>query len=197
MALEYLKQTAFTIPSGYTIAKGAMTAESRRVYFVVWHATQPKMLIYDMSGRRQETAEFNLHALGADRSFDAVAIDAENVYLMSNSPALGVLADVYPYSRQGRAGRQFALEGITSGGFKNKGKSRAFFSICVAIFSDLGFSKSKSYAVRHALSHSVMNLLRGKGWARCGEGYDRRLPIYPSVVCNCRHLPRWWYITFI
>ena len=113
MALPYLKQTGFTIPSGYTIARGAMTADSRRVYFAASHATQPQMLIYDMDGDRQETAEFNIHVLETDRSFDAVAIDAENLYLMSNSAAIGVLADVYPYSKLGTAGRGFALEGLT------------------------------------------------------------------------------------
>ena len=112
MALSYLKQTAFTIPSGYTITNGAMTGDSRRVYFAASHATQPKLLIYDMQGARQEAAEFNIHVLGADRSFNAIAHDAENLYLASNSPALGVLADVYPYSKLGTAGRQFALEGI-------------------------------------------------------------------------------------
>ena len=113
MALEYLKETTFTIPSGYTIATGAMTADSRRVYFAASHATQPQMLIYDMDSDRQETAEFNIHALSTDRSFDAVAIDAENLYLMSNSAAIGVLADVFPYSKLGTAGRRFALEGLT------------------------------------------------------------------------------------
>ena len=113
MALAYLKQTTFTIPTGYTIAQGAMTADSQRVYFAASHATQPQMLIYDMDGDRQETAEFNIYALSTDRSFDAVAIDAENLYLMSNSAAIGVLADVFPYSKLGTAGRPFALEGLT------------------------------------------------------------------------------------
>ena len=112
MALSYLKQTVFPIPSGYMITKGAMTADSRRVYFAASHAAQPKMLIYDMAGSRQEAAEFNIHALGANRSFDAIAHDAENLYLLSNSPALGILADVHPYSKLGTAGRQFALEPI-------------------------------------------------------------------------------------
>ena len=113
MALSYLKQTTFTIPTGYTITNGAMTADSLRVYFAASHATQPQMLIFDMDGDRQETAEFNIHALETDRSFDAVAIDAENLYLLSNSDAIGVLADVYPYSKLGTAGRRFALEGLT------------------------------------------------------------------------------------
>ena len=112
MALSYLKQTGFTIPSGYTINRGAMTADSRRVYFAAAHATQPMMLIYDMDGGRQEAAEFNIHALGAGRSFDAIAHDAENLYLVSNSPGLGSIADVFPYSKLGTAGRRFALEGI-------------------------------------------------------------------------------------
>lgn len=112
MVLSYLKQTAFAMPSGYTIARGAMTADPRRVYFAASHATQPKMLIFDMDGVRQEAAEFNIHQLGADRSFDAVAIDSENLYLVSNSPAMGVMADVYPYSKLGTAGRAFALEGV-------------------------------------------------------------------------------------
>ena len=112
MPLEHLKQTTFTIPTGYTIAKGAMTSDSRRVYFAASHSTQPKMLIYDMDGDRQEAAEFNIQKLTGSRSFDAVAIDAENLYLMSNSPALGVLADVYPYSKLGTAGRRFALDGV-------------------------------------------------------------------------------------
>ena len=112
MALSYLKQTTFTIPSGYTINRGAMTADSRRVYFAAAHDTQPMTLIYDMDGDRQEVAEFNIHALGADRSFDAIAHDAENLYLVSNSPGLGSIADVYPYSKPGTAGRRFALEGI-------------------------------------------------------------------------------------
>ena len=81
-----------------------MTADSRRVYFAAAHATQPMMLIYDMDGGRQEAAEFNIHALGAGRSFDAIAHDAENLYLMSNSPGLGSIADVYPYSKLGTAG---------------------------------------------------------------------------------------------
>ena len=89
-----------------------MTADSRRVYFAAAHDTQPQMLIYDMSGGRQEAAEFNIHALGGGRSFDAIAHDAENLYLVSNSPSLGSLADVYPYSKLGTAGRRFALEGI-------------------------------------------------------------------------------------
>ena len=89
-----------------------MTADSRRVYFAAAHDSHPMMLIYDMDGSRQEAAEFNIHALGADRSFDAIAHDAENLYLVSNSPALGVLADVFPYSKLGTAGRRFALEGI-------------------------------------------------------------------------------------
>ena len=113
MSLSYLKQTTFTIPSGYTIARGAMKADSQRVYFAAAHATQPQMLIYDMDGSRQETAEFNIHALGTGRSFDAVAIDAANLYLMASSDALGVLADVFPYSKLGVAGRRFALEGLT------------------------------------------------------------------------------------
>ena len=112
MPLSYLKQTAFTIPSGYTIARGAMTADSRRVYFAAAHATQPMLLIYDMNGGRQEAAEFNIHALGGGRSFDAIAHDAENLYLVSNSPGLGSIADVLPYSKLGTAGRRFALEGI-------------------------------------------------------------------------------------
>ena len=65
-----------------------------------------------MDGGRQETAEFNIHALGAGRSFDAIAHDAENLYLVSNSPGLGSIADVLPYSKLGTAGRRFALEGI-------------------------------------------------------------------------------------
>ena len=112
MALAYLKQTGFTIPSGYTIAQGAMTADSQRVYFAAAHDSQPKLLIYDMDGVEQEAAEFNIHALGADRSFDAIAHDAENLYLVSNSPGLGSIADVLPYSKLGTAGRRFALEGI-------------------------------------------------------------------------------------
>ena len=112
MALSYLKQTAFAIPSGYTIARGAMTADTRRVYFAAAHATEPQMLIYDLDGGRQEAAEFNINALTGDRSFDAIAHDAENLYLVSNSPGLGSIADVYPYSKLGTAGRRFALEGI-------------------------------------------------------------------------------------
>ena len=112
MALSYLKQTTFMIPSGYTINRGAMTADSRRVYFAAAHDTQPMTLIYDMDGGRQEAAEFNIHALGAGRSFDAIAHDAENLYLVSNSPGLGSIADVFPYSKLGTAGRRFALEGI-------------------------------------------------------------------------------------
>ena len=112
MALAYLKQTAFTIPSGYTIARGAMTADTQRVYFAADHATEPQMLIFDMDGVRQETAEFNINALSTGRSFDAIAHDAENLYLVSNSPGLGSIADVYPYSKLGTAGRPFALEGI-------------------------------------------------------------------------------------
>ena len=112
MSLSYLKQTTFTIPSGYTINRGAMTADSRRVYFAAAHDSQPMMLIYDMDGGWQEAAEFNIHALGAGRSFDAIAHDAENLYLVSNSLGLGSIADVYPYSKLGTAGRRFALEGI-------------------------------------------------------------------------------------
>ena len=89
-----------------------MTADSRRVYFAAAHDSHPMMLIYDMDGSRQEAAEFNIHALGAGRSFDAIAHDAENLYLVSNSPGLGSIADVYPYSKLGTAGRRFALEGI-------------------------------------------------------------------------------------
>ena len=89
-----------------------MTADSRRVYFAAAHDSQPIMLIYDMDGSRQEAAEFNIHALGAGRSFDAIAHDAENLYLVSNSPGLGSIADVFPYSKLGTAGRWFALEGI-------------------------------------------------------------------------------------
>ena len=70
------------------------------------------MLIYDMDGGRQEAAEFSIHALGAGRLFDAIAHDAENLYLVSNSPGLGSIADVFPYSKLGTAGRRFALEGI-------------------------------------------------------------------------------------
>ena len=70
------------------------------------------LLIYDMNGGRQEAAEFNIHALTAGRSFDAIAHDAENLYLVSNSPGLGSIADVLPYSKLGTAGRRFALEGI-------------------------------------------------------------------------------------
>ena len=112
MALSYLKQTAFPIPSGYTIARGAMTADTQRVYFAADHATEPQMLIFDMDGVRQETAEFNINALTEGRSFDAIAHDAENLYLVSNSPGLGSIADIYPYSKLGTAGRPFALEGI-------------------------------------------------------------------------------------
>ena len=77
MPLSYLKQTGFTIPSGYAIARGAMTADSRRVYFAAAHDSYPMMLIYDMDGGRQEAAEFSIHVLGAGRSFDAIAHDAE------------------------------------------------------------------------------------------------------------------------
>ena len=112
MPLSYLKHTEFMIPTGYSVGRGSMTADSRRVYFAAAHATQPMLLIYDMSGGRQEAAEFNIHALGADRSFDAIAHDAENLYLLSNSPSLGSIADVFPYSKLGTAGRRFALEGI-------------------------------------------------------------------------------------
>lgn len=112
MALSYLKQTAFAIPADYTIARGAMTADTQRVYFAAAHATEPQMLIYDMDGGRQETAEFNINALAEGRSFDAIAHDAENLYLVSNSPGLGSIADIYPYSKLGTAGRRFALEGI-------------------------------------------------------------------------------------
>ena len=112
MALEHLKQNTFTIPSGYTVARGAMTADTRRVYFAADHATEPQMLIFDMDGGRQETAEFNINALSTGRSFDAIAHDAENLYLVSNSPGLGSIADIYPYSKLGTAGRRFALEGI-------------------------------------------------------------------------------------
>ena len=128
MALAYLKQTAFTIPSGYTIARGAMTADSRRVYFAAAHAIQPQMLIYDMDGNHQETAEFNIHALRAGRSFDAIANDAENLYLVSNSPGLGSIADVFPYAKTGVAGRRFALEGIADN------LNSAFESVKGAIF---------------------------------------------------------------
>ena len=65
MALAYLKQTNFVVPTGYTINRGAMTADSRRVYFAAAHDSQPMMLIYDMDGGRPEEAEFNIHALGA------------------------------------------------------------------------------------------------------------------------------------
>ena len=112
MPLSYLKQTEFMIPTGYSVSRGAMTADSQRVYFAAAHATQPMLLIYDMDGGRQETAEFNIHALGTGRSFDAIAHDAENLYLVSNSPGLGSIADVLPYSKLGTAGRRFALEGI-------------------------------------------------------------------------------------
>ena len=112
MPLSYLKHTEFMIPTGYSVGRGSMTADSRRVYFAAAHATQPMLLIYDMNGGRQEAAEFNIHALGAGRSFDAIAHDAENLYLVSNSPGLGSLADVFPYSKLGTAGRRFALEGI-------------------------------------------------------------------------------------
>ena len=112
MPLSYLKHTEFMIPTGYSVGRGSMTADSRRVYFAAAHDSQPTMLIYDMNGGRQEAAEFNIHALGAGRSFDAIAHDAENLYLVSNSPGLGSIADVYPYSKLGTAGRRFALEGI-------------------------------------------------------------------------------------
>ena len=112
MPLSYLKQTEFMIPTGYSVSRGAMTADSQRVYFAASHATQPMLLIYDMDGGRQETAEFNIHALRAGRSFDAIANDAENLYLVSNSPGLGSIADVFPYAKTGVAGRRFALEGI-------------------------------------------------------------------------------------
>ena len=112
MELSYLKAIGVEIPSGYTIANGAMTADSEHVYFAAAHGSAPKLLIFNMTGRRIETAEFSIHALPSSRSFDAVAIDAENLYLLSNSEALGVLADVFPYSKLGTAGRQFALEEI-------------------------------------------------------------------------------------
>ena len=63
-----------------------------------------------------------------DRSFDAIAHDAENLYLVSNSPGLGSIADVYPYSKLGTAGRRFALEGIAD----NLGS--AFESVKGAVF---------------------------------------------------------------
>ena len=65
MPLSYLKHTEFMIPTGYSVGRGSMTADSRRVYFAAAHATQPMLLIYDMNGGRQEAAEFNIHALGA------------------------------------------------------------------------------------------------------------------------------------
>ncbi len=98
MELSYLKAIGVGIPSGYTIANGAMTADSEHVYFAAAHGSAPKLLIFNMTGKRIETAEFSIHALPSSRSFDAVAIDAENLYLLSNSEALGVLADVFPYS---------------------------------------------------------------------------------------------------
>ena len=99
MPLSYLKHTEFMIPTGYSVGRGSMTADSRRVYFAAAHDSQPMMLIYDMDGGRQEAAEFNIHALGAGRSFDAIAHDAENLYLVSNSPGLGSIADVYRRTR--------------------------------------------------------------------------------------------------
>ena len=53
----------------------------------------------------KETAEFNIHALSAGRSFDAIAHDAENLYLVSNSPGLGSIADVLSLFKTGN-GRQ-------------------------------------------------------------------------------------------
>ena len=128
MPLSYLKQTEFMIPTGYSVSRGAMTADSRRVYFAAAHATQPMLLIYDMDGGRQEAAEFNIHALRAGRSFDAIANDAENLYLVSNSPGLGSIADVFPYAKTGVAGRRFALEGIADN------LNSAFESVKGAIF---------------------------------------------------------------
>ena len=87
MPLEYLKQTTFPIPTGYTIAKGAMTADSRRVYFAASHATQPKLLIYDMDGNRQEQQSLTSTSSQGTGHLMRSLIDAENLYLLSNSPA--------------------------------------------------------------------------------------------------------------
>ena len=67
-------------------------------------------MTWTVVGRRRQSLISTRSEQG--RSFDAIAHDAENLYLVSNSPGLGSIADVYPYSKLGTAGRRFAFEGI-------------------------------------------------------------------------------------
>lgn len=112
MTMPYLKHIPITIPHGYTVGRRAMTASSERIYFAAAHPTQSKMLVYDQNGADIEAERFNIIQLPAGRSYDALAIDDVNLYLFSNTPALGITANVYTYSKRGVAGQAFDLEGI-------------------------------------------------------------------------------------
>ena len=65
MALEYLKQTSFLIPSGYTITNGAMTSDSRRAYFrcIARHPAADADLQHGRQrGRKQQSSTFTRSA---------------------------------------------------------------------------------------------------------------------------------------
>ena len=113
MALSYFKSIPLVLPEGYTISTGAMAADYRRIYFAADHLTQPRMLTFDMDGIRSELSEFDIVSLPDDRTFDAVALDDDNLYLFSTNPAFIVTADIYPYSKRGNAGVTFAMEVIS------------------------------------------------------------------------------------
>lgn len=112
MPLSYLKNIAFTVPTGYTVHSGAMIASPERIYFAASHTSQPKMLVFDQSGAEIGAERFNIIQLPAGRSYDALAIDDVNLYIFSNSPSLVITATVWTYSKRGVAGQSFDLEAI-------------------------------------------------------------------------------------
>ena len=110
MSFSYLKQVSLTIPNGYTIPKGAMTAQSDKIYFAAAHATQPMMLVYDMDGNKID--EFTIYQPKAGQTFNAIAIDDENLYIISSSSAFQLTGEVHPYSKRGIARQSFDLEPV-------------------------------------------------------------------------------------
>ena len=91
-----------------------MTADSRRVYFAASHA-HPAQAAHLRHGRQQAGGSGVQHprARSGDRSVDAVAIDAENLYLVSNNPGDGGDGRCVIRTRKlGTAGRRFSLDGV-------------------------------------------------------------------------------------
>lgn len=113
MPLTHLKSIPLSVPAGYAVSHGSMTADDQRIYLAADHDTQPRMLVFDMDGTRRTVAEFNIVKLPDGRAFDAIALDADNLYLLSTNPAFVLTADIYPYAKRGTARVSFPLEVVS------------------------------------------------------------------------------------